>query len=370
MSGHVHTALADAALSAAHDERALDAFDYPRDWARIADSPAPVRDEARLLVYDRRTGRVDHRVFRDLPDLCAPGDAIVVNDSRVIPARLHATKIPTGGRIEVLLVRRLGEGFWSVLFKGGVRPGQRLAFDGEGRGEVLEPDPAGRPRLRLIPDDASWLDRVGRVPLPPYLRRGADVDVAWHGAEGERVDDRERYQTVFAKTDGSVAAPTAGLHFTSTVLDRLTDRGVTTAAVTLHVGPGTFEPVRAPLIDDHPMAAEWGEVTADAAERLNAVAQRGGRLIAVGTTSTRLLETAADDDGRIRPWDDDTALFIRPGYRWKAVGALLTNFHLPRSTPLLLASAFCGRTVLLDLYREAAREQYRFYSYGDAMLIL
>ncbi len=370
MSHHAHTALADAVLSAARDERALDAFDYPRDWARIADSPAPVRDQARLLVYDRRTGRVDHRVFRDLPDVCAPGDAIVVNDSRVIPARLYATKIPTGGRIEVLLVRRLGEGVWSVLLKGGARPGQRLAFEGDGRGEVLEPDLAGRPRLRLVPDDASWLERVGHVPLPPYLRRGADVDVAWHGGGGEHVDDRERYQTVFAKTDGSVAAPTAGLHFTRAVLDRLDDRGVATETVTLHVGPGTFEPVRTPMIDDHAMAAEWGEVTTDTADRLNAVAERGGRLLAVGTTATRLLETAAADDGRIRPWRDDATLFIRPGYRWKAVGALLTNFHLPRSTPLLLASAFCGRSVLLDLYREAARERYRFYSYGDAMLII
>jgi len=372
MSHPVDTALADAASPAADDERALVAFDYPRAWARIAESPAPVRDEARLLVYDRRTGRVAHHVFRDLPDLCAPGDALVVNDSRVIPARLHATKVPTGGRIEVLLVRRLSEGIWSVLAKGAVRPGQRLAFEGDGRGEVLEPDSSGRPRLRLVPDDASWLERVGRVPLPPYLRRGANADVAWQGDEeaGERVDDRERYQTVFAKTDGSVAAPTAGLHFTRALLDRLSDRGVAVAPVTLHVGPGTFEPVRTPMIDDHPMAAEWGEVTADTADRLNAVAERGGRLIAVGTTATRLVETAAADDGRIRPWDDDTALFIRPGYRWKAVGALLTNFHLPRSTPLLLASAFCGRTVLLDLYREAAREQYRFYSYGDAMLIL
>ena len=357
-------AFADEAPPRAEDERALEAFDYPREWARIADRPAPVRDEARLLVYDRRTRLVAHRRFRDLPDHCAAGDAVVVNESRVIPARLDGVKTPSGGRVEVLLVRRLGDGVWSALVKGAVRPGQRLAFGDGGEGEVLEPDADGRHRLRLSPDDAGWLDRVGRVPLPPYLRRERDDPSA------EFVDDRERYQTVFAKTDGSVAAPTAGLHFTPAVLGRLADGGVETIAVTLHIGPGTFEPVRTAAVDAHPMAAEWGEVTPDAAGRLNAVRARGGRVIAVGTTSTRVLETAASDDGLVGPWCGDTALFIRPGYRWKAVGALLTNFHLPRSTPLLLAAAFCGRAVLMDLYREAAREEYRFYSYGDAMLIL
>jgi S-adenosylmethionine:tRNA ribosyltransferase-isomerase len=356
-------AVADDAPLVSEAECSLDAFDYPAAWARIAQSPVPVRDEARLLVYDRRAGRIAHRRFRDLPEYCAAGDAVVVNDSRVIPARLHGVKDPSGGRVEVLLVRRLSAGVWNVLVKGHVKPGQRLTFDGEGHGEILDPDESGRVRMRLHPDEVSWLERVGRVPLPPYLRRAGSGE-----ADGDS-DDRDRYQTVFARADGSVAAPTAGLHFTSTVLDRLSDRGVAVTPVTLHVGPGTFEPIRTARVDDHPMAGEWGEITQEAADRLNAVAAGNGRVFAVGTTTTRLLETVWGDDG-VGPWQGDTALFIRPGYRWKAVSALVTNFHLPRSTPLLLAAAFCGRTTLLELYREAAREEYRFYSYGDGMLIL
>jgi S-adenosylmethionine:tRNA ribosyltransferase-isomerase len=353
--------LADSTPVAAEDER-LEAFDYPKAWAKIADRPAVVRDESRLLVYDRRTGRIHHRRFRDLPEYVASGDVVVVNDSRVIPARLTGVRVPSGGRVEVLLVRREEPGMWRVLVKGNVNPGQRVAFAGGGEGAFLAPDADGRARLRLTPDDPAWLDRVGEVPLPPYIAKA-------RGADGAGVEDRSRYQTVYARADGSVAAPTAGLHFTDAVFDGLSRQGASVAAVTLHVGPGTFEPVRAERVGDHRMAAEWGEVSPEAARAVNKAREAGGRVIAVGTTATRVLETAAAG-GVLQSYDGETDVFIRPGHRWRVVDALLTNFHLPRSTPLLLAAAMCGRAVLLDLYREAAAEGYRFYSYGDAMLIL
>jgi S-adenosylmethionine:tRNA ribosyltransferase-isomerase len=360
-SRHASPALAEPTDVTVADDECLEAFDYPEAWARIADRPAPVRDASRLLVYDRRTGRVEHRRFLDLPQFCSPGDVIVVNDSRVIPARLDGVKVPSGGRVEVLLIRREGAA-WTVLVKGTVRPGQRIAFEPGGEGEVLEPNAAGRTRLRLSPDDPAWLDRAGRVPLPPYIAKARGVD----GADGA---DRARYQTVYARAEGSVAAPTAGLHFTPAVFGALAARGVLAAKVTLHVGPGTFEPLRAARLADHRMEAEWGEVPWETAEAINRARASGGRVIAVGTTSTRLIETASAD-GRAKAFSGDTSLFIRPGYRWRAVDALVTNFHLPRSTPLLLASALCGRSTILDLYREAAAEGYRFYSYGDAMVIL
>jgi S-adenosylmethionine:tRNA ribosyltransferase-isomerase len=353
--------LADPTDMIDHDAR-LDAFDYPEAWATIAEHPASVRDASRLLVYDRRTARVEHRHFFDLPEYGAAGDVLVVNDSRVIPARLDGVKAPSGGRIELLLIRREAPGVWSALVKGKVRSGQRITFAEGGEGEVLDPDVNGRARLRLTPDDPAWLDRVGEVPLPPYIAKVRGADTA-------RVEDRARYQTVYARANGSVAAPTAGLHFTDAVFQGLARHGVGVAAVTLHVGPGTFEPVRVERVDDHRMAAEWGEVSPETADAVNRARDAGGRVIAVGTTATRVLETAAPD-GVLRPFHGETDVFIRPGHRWRVVDALLTNFHLPRSTPLLLAAALCGRPVLLDLYREAAAEGYRFYSYGDAMLIL
>ncbi|MFZ5876308.1 MAG: tRNA preQ1(34) S-adenosylmethionine ribosyltransferase-isomerase QueA [Nitrospirota bacterium] len=353
--------LADPADVIDRDER-LEAFDYPEAWAAIAEHPAPVRDASRLLVYDRRTARVEHRRFRDLPEYAAGGDVVIVNDSRVIPARLDAVKSPSGGRLEVLLVRREAPGVWNVLVKGKVRPGQRLTFAEGGEGEILDPDAHGRVRLRLTPDDPAWLDRVGAVPLPPYIAKA-------RGADAVFADDRARYQTVYARADGSVAAPTAGLHFTASVFDGLARRGASVAAVTLHVGPGTFEPIRVDRVEDHRMAGEWGEVSSETADVVNRARAAGGRVIAVGTTATRVLESTAAD-GALRPFQGETDIFIRPGHRWRVVDALLTNFHLPRSTPLLLAAAMCGRSVLLDLYREAAAEGYRFYSYGDAMLIL
>jgi S-adenosylmethionine:tRNA ribosyltransferase-isomerase len=313
-------------------------------------------------MYDRRTGRIEHRRFRNLPEYCAPGDVVVINESRVMPARLDGVKVPSGGRVELLLVRRERAGVWTALVKGSVRAGQRIAFEAGGEGEVLESTPSGRARVRLTPDDAEWLRRAGRVPLPPYIAKLRGEDVPYQ-------EDRARYQTVYARVEGSVAAPTAGLHFTDAVLEALADRGVHVARVTLHVGPGTFEPLRATRVADHRMDAEWGDLSPDSADLINHARARGGRVIAVGTTTTRLIESAAEN-GRLRPFSGETSLFIRPGYRWKAVDALVTNFHLPRSTPLLLASALCGRSVLFDLYREASAEGYRFYSYGDAMVIL
>jgi S-adenosylmethionine:tRNA ribosyltransferase-isomerase len=360
-SRHASPSLAEHAADSVADDERLEAFDYPESWAKIADRPEPVRDASRLLAYDRPSGRVEHSRFRHLPDFCAPGDVVVVNDSRVLPARLDGVKAPSGGRVEVLLVRREDGAVWTALIKGKVHPGQRIAFTPDGEAEVLEPDGAGRSRLRLIPDDSAWIERVGRVPLPPYIART-------RGAESPDRDDRVRYQTVYARSDGSVAAPTAGLHFTDAVLRALADRGVHVAAVTLHVGPGTFEPLRAARVAEHRMAAEWGEISPETAETINRARDSGGRVIAVGTTTTRLLETASPGR-RVQPFAGDTSLFIRPGYRWRVVDGLVTNFHLPRSTPLLLASALCGRSALLDLYREAAAEGYRFYSYGDAMVI-
>ena len=341
------------------------AFDLPDGL--IAQRPAERRDGSRMLVLHRGSGAVEDRRFADLGDHLAPGDALVFNDTRVVPARLLGRR-PTGGRAELFLVERHADGTWSAL----ARPGRRLTagavveFDGDLTARIEAVEESGRRRVRLLRDGApldaaaeeAVVDAVGRMPLPHYVDRPADAA------------DRERYQTVFARHRGAVAAPTAGLHFTPETVEALRAAGVVPAEVTLHVGYGTFEPVRADDLRDHRVAAERIEVSPETAATLNDVRQAGGRIVAVGTTSTRALETAVDDGGRIRPVSGPTDLTVVPGYRFRAVDALLTNFHLPESSLLVLTATFGGRRAVMDAYRHAVREGYRFYSYGDCMLIV
>ncbi len=312
-------------------------------------------------MLERRGGAVSHRRFADLPDLVAPGDVVVVNDTRVIAARLLARRAG-GGAAEVLLVARESDGTWRALVRPGarIRPGGRLALNGSDGVAVLATLPGGQRRVRLegAGGDEAIIARHGRVPLPPYIAREPVAT------------DRERYQTVYATAPGSVAAPTAGLHFTPAVLAALAARGVTVARLTLHVGPGTFRPVTAADPAHHVMDEEAYTLPEEAARRIADTRRSGGAVWAVGTTAARTLEACAGPDGMVRAGSGRTALFILPGYAFRVVDHLLTNFHLPRSTLLMLVSAFAGRERVLEAYREAVRERYRFYSYGDAMLIL
>ena len=342
------------------------AFDLPE--ALIAQRPAERRDGSRMLVLDRAAGTVTDGLFTDLADHLRPGDAVVFNDTRVVPARLVGRR-PTGGRAELFLVERQPDGAWQALAKPGrrLKTGAEILFDGalaatvEG---VLEE--TGRRVVRFTRDgeplgaeaEQAALDAVGRMPLPHYVDRDADAA------------DAERYQTVFATARGAVAAPTAGLHFTPDTLRQLDRAGVEQARVTLHVGYGTFEPVRAADLAEHRVAPERIEVSAEVAGRLNGVRDRAGRVVAVGTTSTRALETSADGGGRFRPVSGPTGLTVTPGYRFRAVDALLTNFHLPESSLLVLTATFGGRERVMEAYRHAVRQGYRFYSYGDCMLIV
>ena len=336
-------------------------FDYDLPEELIAQTPAEPRDHSRLLVYHRSTGLIEHRHFYDIIDYLRPEDALVINDTRVIPARLLGVKEDTGVPVEVLLLRRKDTTDWEAL----VRPGRRLkpgAFCSFGEGalrcEILGnvPDIGGRV-VRFHYDGVfeEILDRLGEMPLPPYIH--------------EKLKDSSRYQTVYARREGSAAAPTAGLHFTPELLDRIRAKGVTVVPVLLHVGLGTFRPVRESEIDRHVMHSEFCEVTPEAAETLNRIRALGGRIVCVGTASGRTLETMSDPDGTVRAGAQDTAIFIYPGVRIKAVDALITNFHLPQSTLLMLVSALMGREEALRVYREAVAERYRFFSFGDAMFI-
>jgi S-adenosylmethionine:tRNA ribosyltransferase-isomerase len=342
----------------------IDAFDYSLPPDAIAQEPLPQRDAARLLVLDRSREDLQHRTFRDLPDLLAPGDLVVLNRTRVFPARLKGQRAG-GGVAEILLLRRVEDTLW----EGFVRPGRRLR-----QGAVVEvaesfrvrvvseaQPPDGRRRLTLEVDGgdlAGALERFGHTPLPPYVRRP------------ERPDDRDRYQTVYARESGSVAAPTAGLHFTDSLLAALQQRGIEVTDVLLHVGPGTFRPVSVEDVRDHRVAAEPFRVPPEAAAALARVRQRAGRVVAVGTTTVRTLESAAGPDGLVAAQEGETGLVIVPGHHFRVVDALITNFHLPRSSLLLLVASLAGRERTLAAYAEALRLGYRFYSYGDAMLIL
>jgi len=337
----------------------LSEFDFPFDESLIADYPVSPRDHARLLVVPRKgEPAFQHARVKDLPNLLRSDDVVVLNDTKVIPARLHGTKQSTGGKIEALLVRPLEEKSWEVLLKGHVDVGQVLQFQDVATAEVLERSQE-RTVLRINTRGSvtELLDRIGEVPLPPYIKRPATEQ------------DKETYQTVFARSEGAVAAPTAGLHFTDRLLVDLKQKGIQLTTVTLHVGPGTFRPVTVDRIEDHHMAAEWFDISEETAQRLNAAKAEGRRVVAVGTTSVRTLESAINEAGEVRPGPGETRLFITPGFRFAMVDALLTNFHLPRTTLLMLVSAFGGFDQLRAAYAEAINARYRFYSYGDAMLI-
>jgi len=331
-------------------------YDLPEE--RIAQTPVEPRDHSRLMVIHRDTGEIEHRHFYDIIEYLNPGDCLVINETKVIPARLYGVR-PSGGAVEVLLLKQLGPKRWETLVRPGkkLRPGAEVIFgDGRLKCRVLETTDAGG-RIVEFECEGSFeaaLDALGEMPLPPYIH--------------EKLRDRDRYQTVYAKQDGSAAAPTAGLHFTPGLMDRIREKGVDIVPVLLHVGLGTFRPVKVENIEAHEMHSEYFEVTRQAAERINAARRRGGRIIAVGTTSVRTLESAAEN-GTLAAKRGDTNIFIKPGYRFQLVDALITNFHLPGSTLIMLVSALWDRERILEAYKIAVEEKYRFFSFGDAMLI-
>lgn len=369
----------------------IDLYDYELPRERIAQEPLATRSDARLMLVNRKSGEIDHYYVRDLPDLLRSEDTLVLNDSRVIPARMVGFRTRTQGRWQGLFLREDPEtGIWEVLTKtrGKLVPGETITIEDRNglpgmRLEIVARTPHGH--ILVVPrppadhlaegrdsfsDDnvqlsesspaADWLNRYGRVPLPPYIRDGHMVDA-----------DVQNYQTVFAKSPGSVAAPTAGLHFTPNLLRQIADGGTETASVTLHVGLGTFRPISGQRLDDHEMHTEWGQISEENADLIVARRASGGRCVAVGTTSMRVLESAAADlNGDLKAWTSTTDLFIRPPYSFKVVDALMTNFHLPKSTLLVLVSAFASRELILEAYAKAIENEYRFFSYGDAMLIV
>lgn len=342
-------------------------YDYELPKELVAQSPLVVRSDARLLLVDRQRNSLSHNHVRDLPELLREGDCLVLNDTRVVPARLVGHRTKTGGRWEGLFLEASETGHWRILSKtrGKLTPGETITLAGaEGTEDVeLElgtKEPGGVWVVRPKSEEATFplLDRVGRVPLPPYIRKGQMVE-----------SDRRNYQTVYAQTPGAVAAPTAGLHFTDLLLSEFEARGIGIVRLTLHVGMGTFRPIETDSLSQHEMHSEWGSLEENAADRLLECRKGGGRIVAVGTTSVRVLETAAAA-GKLEPFCGDTNLFIRPPYQFKAVDALMTNFHLPRTTLLVLVRTFGGDDLIMRAYEEAVREEYRFYSYGDAMLIV
>jgi S-adenosylmethionine:tRNA ribosyltransferase-isomerase len=337
----------------------LSEFDFPFDPSLIATYPCSPRDHARLLVLQQVDRSLTHRRVDELPDLLQSGDLLVVNNTKVLSARVLGRKRSSGAEVEILFVKDLGDAIWEVLIKGTFRLGETIEMGAEASAVVVERSmPRTTVRVESPVPLSGWLRQHGRMPLPPYVKRAPTEQ------------DREWYQTMFAQHEGAIAAPTAGLHFTTELLTRLRQRRVGLVAVTLHVGVGTFKPVTVDEIEDHRMGAEWIEVGPDVVQAIERMRARGGRIVAVGTTVVRALETAAREEGRIRPYRGETELFMTPGFRFKVVDALLTNFHLPRTTLLMLVSALAGTEFLRRAYAEAVREQYRFYSYGDAMLIL
>jgi S-adenosylmethionine:tRNA ribosyltransferase-isomerase len=341
-------------------------FDYELPEELIAQHPAGARDASRMLVVEKARGVWRDAHFAELPSFINRDDLLVINNTRVFPARLQGRREPTGGRVELFLIRERASLVWEAL----ARPARRLQVgalvsfgDGRLRARIIETLEEGR---RLVRFEAarpleSLFEELGETPLPPYIRREA-------GAKYQ--EDRERYQTIYAQRSGAIAAPTAGLHFTERVMQKLRERGARFAEVTLHVGYGTFEPVRVEDLSEHRVAAEPFEITVEAAQMINETRQRGGRIIAVGTTTTRALETAAGEDGQVRACASEADLTITPGYQFRAVDALITNFHLPRSSLLVLVSTFAGRELIRAAYEYAVRSRYRFYSYGDCMLII
>ncbi|MEJ2744929.1 MAG: tRNA preQ1(34) S-adenosylmethionine ribosyltransferase-isomerase QueA [bacterium] len=344
-------------------------FNYDLPRSHIAQEPALEREESRLLVYRRATGSVEHTVFGKLGDYLVDRALLVLNDTKVIPARLYGRKERTGGGIELLLVKEIGRNEWECLLKpsGRVREGEVIVFEGS----AMTARASGRRMAGIwsvgfdgVASVMEEIERIGRMPLPPYIKRSRDV------AHEARSADKERYQTVYARQPGAVAAPTAGLHFSEVLLRSLEQRGVAIAMITLHVGLGTFRPVEEEYVSDHRLHGEYYEIGPRAAEAINRAASEGRQIVVVGTTAARALESAADEHGEVRVRSGCTELFIHPPYEFKIVSNMLTNFHLPNSTLLMLIAALVGREKILELYETAKREGYRFYSYGDAMLIL
>lgn len=333
-------------------------YDLPPEL--IAQHPLKDRAGSRLLVLDKETGKIEHKNFRNIIEYLNPGDCLVMNNTRVIPARLYGVKEDTGGKIEFLLLKRIDLNTWNVILKPGkrARTGARFMFgDGLLKAEVIEVRPDGN-RIVRFEYDGVWeelLDKLGEMPLPPYIK--------------EKLEDKERYQTVYSKIEGSAAAPTAGLHFTNELLEDIKDKGVKTAYLTLHVGLGTFRPVSVENVEEHVMHTEHYEVSQEAADIINETRKSGGRIIAVGTTSVRTLETVAEDNGTMKAEIGDTSIFIYPGYKFKVTDSIITNFHLPESTLLMLVSAFAGKENIFEAYEQAVKEKYRFFSFGDAMLL-
>ena len=341
-------------------EMHLSAYDYELPEELIAQDPLLDRSSSRLMVLGKTSGQVSHHHFRDILDYLQPGDCLVLNNTKVIPARLIGEKEGTGARIELLLLKRREKDVWETLVHPGkkLRPGARVSFgDGLLKGEILEVVEGGDRLVRFEYEGIfeEILDRLGEMPLPPYITH--------------KLEDRTRYQTVYAKYDGSAAAPTAGLHFTKELLEEVKAKGVSIAEVTLHVGLGTFRPVKVDDVREHEMHSEYYQVSEESAKLINETKAKGGRVIAVGTTSVRTLETVASEDGHMQSASGNTSIFIHPGYQWKVVDGLITNFHLPKSTLIMLVSSLAGREHVLAAYRKAVEERYRFFSFGDAMFI-
>ena len=336
-------------------------FNYELPEELIAQDPLEKRSNSRLMVLDKLTGKISHRHFYDIKEYLKPGDCLVINNTRVIPARLFGVKHPTGGHVEILLLKRHSDTVWECLVKPGknARPGMELSF-GEGLllGKIIDIVDEGNRLIEFSFEGIfeEILDQLGEMPLPPYITH--------------HLEDKNRYQTVYAKYDGSAAAPTAGLHFTTELLDEIRAMGVNIAEVTLHVGLGTFRPVKAEEVLDHHMHSEFYQVSKEAADLINETKAKGGRVISVGTTSTRTLESAAGEDGSLTEKSGWTEIFINPGYKFKVIDGLITNFHLPQSTLIMLVSALAGRESVLAAYETAVKEKYRFFSFGDAMLLI
>ena len=333
-------------------------YDLPKEL--IAQDPLEDRSSSRLMVLGKKSGHVSHHHFRDILDYLRPGDCLVINNTRVIPARLIGVKKDTGAHVEILLLRRRKNDIWETLVRPGkkLRPGAEVTFgDGSLTATILDVVEGGDRLVQFHYDGIfeEILDRLGEMPLPPYITH--------------KLKDRDRYNTVYAKYDGSAAAPTAGLHFTKELLEEVKGMGVNIAQVTLHVGLGTFRPVKVDDVREHEMHTEWYRVTQETADLINQTKENGGRIIAVGTTSVRTLETVADENGQMKAQEGDTPIFIYPGYKWKIVDGLITNFHLPESTLIMLVSSLAGREHVLSAYKEAVKERYRFFSFGDAMYI-
>lgn len=337
----------------------VEEFNYELPKELIAQTPYDKRDEARLMVLDRKEQTISHKIFRDVIDYLEPGDCLVINDTKVIPARLYGKK-DTGANVEFLLLKRLEGDEWEAMVRPGnkLKPGSRVEF-GEGilKAEVLEVMPGGNRRVKFEYNGIfnEILDQIGLMPLPPYIT--------------ESLKDKDKYQTVYAKYEGSAAAPTAGLHFTEELLEKVKEKGVEVAKVTLHVGIGTFRPVKVENVEEHSMHSEHFYIKKEEAEKINKAKDTGHKVVAVGTTSCRVLESVADEKGRVHEIEDDTNIFIYPGYKFKCIDSLITNFHLPESTLIMLVSSLAGKDFIMRAYKEAVTEKYKFFSFGDAMII-